>query len=1085
MDGRCPKCSQDLVKSADGRIGRCKVHGWFPVVEGAEAEAARQNDEEKKEKDRTREQELFEAEQKREKRIREYRQKIIIAISAIAAVFIILGCVFFAFVIRPGTNYSKAEKLFEAGQYEAAREAFTNLGDYKEASVFESLCSIMIKIQSDSLEDAVTAVNELNIDNSKSALSASVEMVSTLLTDWKEKDIPPELVLALLEKIGNTPLRDSLDKSAIWADAHVAMLSDDVFYYWQKDINEDDQPDLIVIHKDGMVSTYNMNASGNRSITVSDSVISTAAMEEAQAVHQKDYVAGVCCMAVSCRIHSDNNNYDSLEEYTSELIEHWKATGIDPERVLDALGMAVCLGGMDVNDAFRTTWQETALAVSAESRQYTFVDWNYDGLDELLMLNHDNQLLLYGYKTSWKLLSDVRDLPVNASYNIASDVPIIIVIGDAKDSLMSLTSNGNELHVLFTREGISNYKEQDSMITYSTVLPGSIDRTGEWKYEPVSSDSRPVRTGIEWNKTNYPMPATADEALQRYIEASVYNIAEEKELLIADKEAEAFSIKNLEKSSFPDSIDKVEFASYSSSEDEVLYEVSADVEGRTKTQWYAVRYDGQWKIAGISDTFSKTVELDSGDTSVELISTNKETTDAVAEKGSRKTYRMLLPEAGRVSMQWQAGTANENSPAFSVGLYQNSVVSEPLITWQLKPQVSKQQTRQMFLAPGVYYITVEAKTNARLEYHLTLFADSDPDIELEGNNDSESATPVTPGQTISGNLLTSNDTDCYSFKVSQNEAVNVMLRYSGSNDKKTVFSGGVYNKLSGEKITEFDLAGNMVAAETGNMYLSSGEYIIMIKKGASWTDEEYDLSITTQSEGVIEAEMNNTPETSNMVPVNEDIHASIGTDGDVDYFRFSLDSDAAIQLKFTFPSTGYSSKTYILTVMDSTQNVLQIVNIGGEETSKVIAPLALKAGTYTVKVENPKFTKQEYTLRIICEDIELSETEPNNAASAATVLEPGKTVTGVLTSEKDEDYYKITFDSPTTITVSFHFTQGTGNNTAFILALELNGKTEWKQNIKGTSGGVDQAMNVPPGEYYIRIKPGSSWNGNLYTILIN
>ena len=66
MDGRCPKCSQDLVKSADGRIGRCKVHGWFPVVEGAEAEAARQNDEEKKEKDRTREQELFEAEQKRE-----------------------------------------------------------------------------------------------------------------------------------------------------------------------------------------------------------------------------------------------------------------------------------------------------------------------------------------------------------------------------------------------------------------------------------------------------------------------------------------------------------------------------------------------------------------------------------------------------------------------------------------------------------------------------------------------------------------------------------------------------------------------------------------------------------------------------------------------------------------------------------------------------------------------------------------------------------------------------------------------------------------------------------------------------------
>ena len=63
---------------------------------------------------------------------RNVRLAIIAALTAAAAAVYI-------FVVKPSMEYSNAEKLLAAGQYDAASAAFANMGDYKDAAsrIFE------------------------------------------------------------------------------------------------------------------------------------------------------------------------------------------------------------------------------------------------------------------------------------------------------------------------------------------------------------------------------------------------------------------------------------------------------------------------------------------------------------------------------------------------------------------------------------------------------------------------------------------------------------------------------------------------------------------------------------------------------------------------------------------------------------------------------------------------------------------------------------------------------------------------------------------------------------------------------------
>ena len=136
-----------------------------------------------------------------------------------------------------------------------------------------------------------------------------------------------------------------------------------------------------------------------------------------------------------------------------------------------------------------------------------------------------------------------------------------------------------------------------------------------------------------------------------------------------------------------------------------------------------------------------------------------------------------------------------------------------------------------------------------------------------------------------------------------------------------------------------------------------------------------------------------------------------------------------------------------------------------------------------MRIENPRFVRQEYTLRLNSMSADKPEKEPNDSAALATDLILGEPYTGVLSAETDIDYYRLTFTETTAVTLRLSFPQSTTKNTVFVLTIEQNGRTQWTANIKGDSGGFEQQLQFPAGEYYIRVKP-STWLGIVYTLTI-
>jgi len=1239
---QCPKCGRPLQKY-NGHIGYCPQHKWIsPAGLGYDAEAAEQN----KRDAAAAEAKRLEAERKKaeeERRIQQEQhsatiRKVVVVIVALCA---IAAAVVF-FVVRPSANYNNATNKLAAGDYESAREAYTSLGNYKDASSRALLCEAMIDLQDGRTEDAVAKLDRLTAEGTGDSAKQLAKALLPVMADWKARGLSPEAMLLLLGRSEIIDPEGTLDVPALTADVHTAMLDGGILSTYIEDINADGNPELVALDSDHKVTVYSMTGEGNARIAVDNDTAAACLLRFGEGYKENSLDAAVACfseaylllpndetraaLTAAYRLRSasgenagdmeaaisdarsametsgeaedfsffyevnlrncknghdaataiemwDDFAADNATEITrfsaknrwnddaaqlhlaravefaaqkdercieeiriaaemgadvtsavseaeshfepglslarlrlmeidllgdssekaqqirsdmaSEVrtaISEWKTRGISPADVPALIHLAdeqgIDLAGINRDSIY----EEAALASAGSVKQSSFVNWDQDGYEELLALDAEGKLNLYSVTGTWDIVSSVDTRLPGATYAIMDEAaPLIVVVSADQDELLALTGTSGKLSTLFREAGISRYAVNGTTITFSRLLEGSIERYNDYTYEAVGTENRPVRTGFDWQQNDYPKPVDAASALRRYFEAVAYDIPDEAALLTAEEAAGNFSFDSMVALPVPGIPGTVDAAAYSTADDEALFEVTYSVDGQDVRAWMAVTHDNGWKVAGAADTYGAGLDASRPDYSVPLISLNAQATDTIQDKGGKHTYRMLLPTAGSLSMLWQAGEKAASRNVFNVSLYRDSLASDALITYELQPSPSRQQTKPMFMSAGVYYVTVEARTGDAIPYSLTMLMEGAEHVELESNDTSGTATPVEANATYTGSLLTSKDVDWYAFAIDETSAVDVELGTAGNGSKTTAYVMTVYSAQDGKSLASVSIPGNVQVSDTGNLYLSSGTYWIQVVKGSTWTNEAYTVTVNVSQNGAMESESNNTVETANAVPVNEDIHASIGQEGDIDCFSFTLEGDSVIQPKFTFTPTDSNSKTYVLTIADTNRQEMLKVNIGGKESTKVITPVALTAGTYTVKVENPRFVRQDYTLHLVSMAVASTEKEPNDSAALATVLTVGQACTGVLTTDADIDYYKVTFAEQTTVTLKFSFAQSTNMNTAFVLTVEQNGKTQWTANIKDDSGGIEQQLQFPAGEYYVKVKP-STWLGTYYTI---
>ena len=265
------------------------------------------------------------------------------------------------------------------------------------------------------------------------------------------------------------------------------------------------------------------------------------------------------------------------------------------------------------------------------------------------------------------------------------------------------------------------------------------------------------------------------------------------------------------------------------------------------------------------------------------------------------------------------------------------------------------------------------------ERNVTTFATSNtvpstivPDAKIpQINNSASTAFMLENDSEYSDNLIKRDEKRFYKLNLGNNSAVSLFFSASGMSSYKLSIQDENAMNMEVEVYEEYNFTKNM------KVYLRPGTYTIKITGGEAWKENKignkYKLRTLISNSVFAEAEINNTEQTANIIPINTEIKAS-SYKSDVDYFAFALDKRTLISPRLDFASVDdYDFKLYELRIEDEYGGTIEVFNFrGSNQLSGKKKSVPLNAGKYLVHISRIEESKlklgfHEYTLRVSSE----------------------------------------------------------------------------------------------------------------------
>ena len=246
-----------------------------------------------------------------------------------------------------------------------------------------------------------------------------------------------------------------------------------------------------------------------------------------------------------------------------------------------------------------------------------------------------------------------------------------------------------------------------------------------------------------------------------------------------------------------------------------------------------------------------------------------------------------------------------------------------------------------------------------------------------------------------------------------------------------------------------------------------------------------------------EKESNDTIYIPNDVRFGEEINGTISSRTDYDWYRFVIPQEGQITVAFTDGSSDSYTwwRAYLLredgeTTLDGSDTVYHFKDTAKLETCTI----GLRPGTYYVKITpyiGDDWKPADYKFRVNFTPSTTCEQEFNNSKTTATVIQTDITYQGTISSQIDEDWYKLTL---------------TQDMKDFCLSIQTNlkeNKDYWKlyayqddatKNIEGfTPQGINGSTDIywelgtlKKGTYYFKVAPYSpfKYSDTVYKIRV-
>lgn len=288
------------------------------------------------------------------------------------------------------------------------------------------------------------------------------------------------------------------------------------------------------------------------------------------------------------------------------------------------------------------------------------------------------------------------------------------------------------------------------------------------------------------------------------------------------------------------------------------------------------------------------------------------------------------------------------------------------------------------LPADTYYIKIEAAATLNssvnsgsldtcypTDYSITVNWTNTSKWEEEANDTLTAANALTSGKTIGGSIATASDKDYYKVTMKKRGYLQVKLSHGNTGSTATHYQMEVLNQ-DGSKLYKTSNAGVDTTCNSGKIGLEKGTYYVLISVASTLYTGDYKLKVTTKAASNWESEVNGDTATADKITVGKEMNGIISSySGDLDYYKFTLDKAAYINVSLTHEkinAAGRSWYVYLLKGNGSRLNYKKTDHLyayAGDVYTETDA-VKLAKGTYYVVVraaaDNKNAVGQEYTV---------------------------------------------------------------------------------------------------------------------------
>ena len=378
---------------------------------------------------------------------------------------------------------------------------------------------------------------------------------------------------------------------------------------------------------------------------------------------------------------------------------------------------------------------------------------------------------------------------------------------------------------------------------------------------------------------------------------------------------------------------------------------------------------------------------------------------------------------------------------------------------------------------------IDALTIAPTGYQFILPSES------ESNDTQSTANSLALDSSMTGNLASVSDVDCYAITVASAGVLNLTF------DRPDNAINNIFTKKGWFTLTLEDSTGARLASFSDDFDLQiftigitqPGTYFARIApffRDVVYSDS-YSLAASYVPGSIDghEGESNNSRATSNALLLGKSISGQLFSPSDVDYYAINVSSPGLLSLSFDRPDNAGLYKRYIEIALEDASGVtLAAYRDWGDPQTFTVG--VAQAGTYYARVnsfEGGFSYDGQYLLTAshVSGSTSGYETELNNTLATAEVLDLGSVINGQLNSLADSDYFAVTVGSSGTLSLNFNPPDSFSQGTFTITVEDTNGSilasfrnpTDWPPDSRIFNVGVAQS-----GNYYVRINSYFNYN---------